>query len=338
MTPENLIADEAEARAEAQAQAAKPATVHFGFLTLPSFSMIAFTSAVEVLRMTNYVSRRTHYRWSVISPDGVPVSASNGVTVTPTQTLEQAGVPDVLIVCGGTQIRQSVDQRVRSLLAYLAAREVPLGAICTGAYALLSAGLLDGYRCTVHWEDMSALHAEFPNVKFSDELFVIDRDRLTCTGGTAPLDLMLHLVGQRLGQNLAAQVSAQFILERIRSASDHQPIPVDARIGFSRAELIEVVRLMEANIEEPLSLEELARLVQLSQRHLQRMFKLYLDVSPTHYYLSLRLRRARDLLRTTDASIAEVTSVCGFQSACHFSKAYRAQFGHAPSRERRQEH
>jgi transcriptional regulator GlxA family with amidase domain len=218
----------------------------------------------------------------------------------------------------------------------VAQQGVPLGGICTGAYALMSAGLLDDYRCTVHWEDLSALHKEFPRVHFADELFVIDRDRLTCTGGTAPLDLMLNLVESRLGQSLAAQVSEQFILERIRSASDPQPIPVDARVGFSRAELIEVVRLMEANIEEPLSLEELARLVQLSQRHLQRMFKVYLSVSPTHYYLTLRLRRARDLLRTTDASIARVTTVCGFHSPCHFSKAYRAQFGHAPSVERRQ--
>jgi len=319
-------------------EAAKVYPQHFGFLTLPNFSMIAFTSAVEVLRMTNYVGRATHYRWSVVSTDGVPVRASNGVTVTPTRTLDEAGVPDVLIVCGGTQIRGAVDATVRTVLAELGERGVPLGALCTGAYALMSAGLLDDYRCTVHWEDMSSLHREFPRVKFTDELFVIDRDRLTCTGGTAPLDLMLHLVGERLGENLAAQVSAQFILERIRSASDHQPIPVDARIGFSRAELIEVVRLMEANIEEPLSLEELARLVRLSQRHLQRMFKIYLDQSPTHYYLSLRLRRARELLRTTDASIAHVTATCGFQSACHFSKAYRAQFGYAPSRERRQAH
>ncbi|MGN6665657.1 MAG: GlxA family transcriptional regulator [Trinickia sp.] len=310
--------------------------LHFAFLTLPNFSMIAFTSAVEVLRMTNYVGRATHYRWSVVSADGVPARASNGVTITPTKSLEEIGTPDVLIVCGGTQIRAAVDSRVRRLLVDIAARGVPLGAICTGAYALMSAGLLDDYRCTVHWEDMSSLHEAFPRVKFRDELFVIDRDRLTCTGGTAPLDLMLHLVGERLGRELAAQVSAQFILERIRSANDHQPIPVDARIGFSRAELIEAVRLMEANIDEPLSLEELARLVRLSQRHLQRMFKVYLDVSPTHYYLSLRLRRARDLLRTTDASIANVTSECGFQSPCHFSKAYRAQFGYAPSRERRQ--
>jgi transcriptional regulator GlxA family with amidase domain len=297
--------------------------------------MIAFTSAVEVLRMANYVSRAQHYRWSIITHDGVPVRASNGLTVKPTRTLEESGMPDVLIVCGGTQIRNAVDTNVKTLLADAASQGVPLGGICTGAYALMAAGLLDGYRCSVHWEDLSSLHREYPHVRFADELFVIDRDRLTCTGGTAPLDLMLDLVGSRFGQNLAAQVSEQFILERIRGASDQQPIPVDARVGFSRAELIEVVRLMEANIEEPLSLEELARLVQLSQRHLQRMFKVYLSVSPTHYYLSLRLRRARDLLRTTDASIARVTAVCGFHSPCHFSKAYRAQFGHAPSVERR---
>jgi transcriptional regulator GlxA family with amidase domain len=309
---------------------------HFGFLTLPSFSMIAFTSAIEVLRMANYVGRAQHYRWSVLTPDGVPARASNGMTVKPTRTLEEAGMPDVLIVCGGTQIRSAVDSDVKALLGDVAEQGVPLGGICTGAYALMSAGLLDDYRCTVHWEDLSTLHKEFPRVHFADELFVIDRDRLTCTGGTAPLDLMLNLVESRLGQNLAAQVSEQFILERIRGASDPQHIPVDARVGFSRAELIEVVRLMEANIEEPLSLEELARLVQLSQRHLQRMFKVYLSVSPTHYYLTLRLRRARDLLRTTDASIARVTTVCGFHSPCHFSKAYRAQFGHAPSVERRQ--
>jgi AraC family transcriptional regulator, glycine betaine-responsive activator len=309
---------------------------YFGFLTLPSFSMIAFSNAVEVLRMANYLARETHYRWSVITPDGATAHASNGITLRPTTTLEAAGMPDVLIVCGGTRVRTAVSEEVKALLHAAADRGVLLGGVCTGAYALMSAGLLDGYHCTSHWEDLPALHAEFPNVRFADELFVIDRDRLTCTGGTAPLDMMLNLVRLRFGRNLAAQISEQFILERIRRDSDQQPIPIDARVGPSRAELIEVVRLMEANIEEPLSLDELARLVKLSQRHLQRIFKVCLNVSPTHYYLTLRLRRARELLRASDATIAEVTTSCGFHSPCHFSKAYRAQFGHAPSAERRQ--
>ena len=228
---------------------------HFGFLTLPNFSMIAFSSAVEVLRMANYVGRADHYQWSIYSLDGSPVHASNGIAVRPTQALDYTNLPDVMIVCGGIRIRDVVDEGARDTLAALAERGLPLGGICTGAYALMSSGLLDGYRCTVHWENLSALHSEFPQVGFADELFVVDRDRLTCTGGTAPLDLMLNLVGMRFGQQLAAQVSEQFILERIRSSTDTQPIPVDARVGFSRAELIEVVRLMEANIEEPLSLE-----------------------------------------------------------------------------------
>jgi transcriptional regulator GlxA family with amidase domain len=304
---------------EAPSESPLSRLAHVGFLTLPNFSMIAFTSAVEVLRMANYVGRAEHYRWSVITPDGEP----------------QAGMPDVLIVCAGWQVRDYVNETVIALLRDVAAKNIPLGGICTGPYALLAAGLLDGYRCTVHWEDMSPLHKSYPDVRFADELFVIDRDRMTCTGGTAPLDLMLKLVAMRLGHPVAAQVSEQFIVERIRGSTDYQHIPVDARVGFSRAELIEVVRLMEANIEEPLSLDELARLVHLSQRHLQRMFKMFLSVSPTHYYLTLRLRRARELLRNTDASIARVTTVCGFHSPCHFSKAYRAQFGHAPSVERR---
>ncbi|QCP52103.1 GlxA family transcriptional regulator [Trinickia violacea] len=308
---------------------------HFGFLTLPNFSMIAFSSAVEVLRMANYVGRADHYRWSIYSLDGAPVHASNGIAVRPTEALDCGQMPDVMIVCGGIRIREVIDESARATLAMLAKRGLPLGSICTGAYALMSSGLLDGYRCAVHWENLSALHEEFPQVYFADELFVVDRDRLTCTGGTAPLDLMLHLVGARFGQQLATQVSEQFVLERIRNSTDSQPIPIGARVGFSRAEMIEVVRVMESNIEEPLSLEGLARLAGFSQRHLQRMFKAYLDTSPTHYYLMLRLKRARTLLRTTNAPIARVTTSCGFNCPSHFSKAYRAHFGYAPSYERR---
>lgn len=182
---------------------------HFGFLTLPGFSMIAFASAVEVLRMANYVDRAQHYRWSIITSDGVPVSASNGITIEPASTLEEAGTPDVLIVCGGMQVRSAVDSSVRQLLGDTAQEGVPLGGMCTGTYALMSTGLLDDYRCAVDWEDLSVLREEFPRVHFADEPFVIDRNRVTCTGGTAPLDLMLDLVGSRLGQSVAARVSLE---------------------------------------------------------------------------------------------------------------------------------
>jgi len=187
---------------------------HVGFLTLPNFWMIAFTSAVEVLRMANYAGRAQHYRWSVITPDGEPARASNGITIRPTTTLAATGLPDVLFVCAGWHVSDDVNDAVIALLREAAARDVPLGGVCTRPYALLATGVLDGYRATVHWEDMSPLHQRHPHVRFADELFVIDRDRLTCTGGTAPLDLMLHLVGLRHGQAVAAQVSEQFVVER----------------------------------------------------------------------------------------------------------------------------
>lgn len=316
-------------------QACAPApAVHFGFLTLPNFSMIAFASAIEVLRMANYISRQTLYRWSVISVDGSPALASNGLPITPTLTLEQAGTPDILFVCGGVKIHEAINDKLNAMLTRLARRNVVLGGICTGSYALVKAGVMNGYQCAIHWENISALREEFPRVLFTEGLFAVDRDRLTCSGGTAPIDLMLNLTANRYGKTLAAEISEQFILERIRDGAYQQHIPIAARLGFSRKELIEVARLMETHIEETLSFEEIARLVSLSQRQLQRMFKYYLDVTPTHYYLQLRLRRARELLLQTTMSIMSVTVACGFQSSCHFSKAYRNQFGRSPSSER----
>lgn len=308
---------------------------HFGFLVLPNFSMIAFASAIEVLRMANYVSQQPLYRWSVITLDGTSVEASNGLPIAPVVTLEEAGLPDVLFVCGGVNVHDHVDEALAKRLTQLSRAGVALGGLCTGSYALVKAGLVNGYRCVIHWENLSALREEFSKVEFTEDLFVIDRDRLTCSGGTAPIDLMLDLIAHRMGHKLAAEVSAQFILERIRASTEKQPVSVVARVGFSRKELVVVAQLMEAHIDEPLPFEEIAHQVGLSQRQLQRMFKHYLDMSPTRYYLWLRLRRARELLLQTHMSIMNVTVACGFQSPCHFSKAYRTQFGYSPSDERR---
>jgi transcriptional regulator GlxA family with amidase domain len=308
---------------------------HFGFLTLENFSMIAFANAIEVLRMANYISKQPLYRWSVITLDGKPAAASNGLPVTPTLTPEQAGLPDILFVCGGIDIHEAVDEKLLSFLRQTARKGVMLGGLCTGSYALVKAGLVNGYRCAIHWENMSALREEFSKVIFTDGLFAADRDRFTSSGGTAPIDMMLHLTADRYGKALAKEISAQFILERVRDADHHQHIPIAARLGFSRKELIRAGELMEAHIEDPLPVDEIAAQVGLSQRQLQRMFKYYMNLSPVQYYLQLRLRRARELLLQSNISIMNITVACGFQSSCHFSKAYREQFGHAPSNERR---
>jgi len=309
---------------------------HFGFLTLRQFSMIAFTNAIEPLRMANYLAEQTIYRWSVHTLDGAPVPASNGLTVAQTVPIDERALPDILFVCGGVDVQQVVDDALLQALRRLARKKIVLGALCTGAYALAQAGLLDGYRCAIHWENLSALRERFPRTLFTPDLFVVDRDRCTCTGGIAPLDLMLHLITPRIGNALAAGISDQFILERVRHAEDPQRIPLANRLGAYHRSLSQAAALMEANIEEPLSLDELARMTEVSQRQLQRLFRRSLGVTPAQYYLNLRLRRARELLLQTDMPIINITVACGFRSPAHFSKSYRAVFGHSPSRQRLQ--
>ena len=306
----------------------------FAFLTLPRYSMIALSNAVEPLRMANILTGQPVYDWSIVSLDGQPTAASNGLSISPTITLEQAAPFDILFVCGGVHVQEGVSPKVVAALRRLAERRVPLGGLCTGGYALAKAGLLDKYRATIHWENLSALREEFPRIHLSDQLFSIDRDRFTCSGGVAPLDLMLHLVESKLGARVSQLISEQFIVDRVRSDRDRQYVPLRAQIGVSHDSLIKVAQLMEDNIEKPLSLDEIAAATGLSRRQIERLFKRHLNCVPKRYYLQMRLRRARELLLQTSMPIIDITTACGFQSPPHFSRCYRAQFGCPPSAER----
>ena len=313
---------------------AKP-PVRIGFLLVPEFSMIAFSCAVEPLRMANQLSEKQLYAWSCMTLDGDPIPASNGLQIVPDYAVEQAEHLDVVFICGGMHINQVCDKNLLFWLRKLANRKVTLGALCTGSYLLARADLLNGYRCTIHWENMASMREDFPRLIVSSELFEIDRDRYTCSGGTAPLDMMLHLIGRQQGAALAAAISEVFVCERIRDRHDRQRIPLRLRLGTSQPKLIEAVSLMEANLEEPMSPDELAHHVGLSRRQLERLFQKYLNCVPTRYYLELRLARARQLLLQTTMSIVDVAFACGFVSAPHFSKCYRDFFGIPPRDERR---
>jgi transcriptional regulator GlxA family with amidase domain len=280
------------------------------------------------------VTGGTTYEWTIVSLDGQPTPASNGLQLSPTVGLEQLGTVDILFVCGGVNVQEAVSPRIVAALRRLAERRIPLGALCTGGYALAKAGLLDKYRATIHWENLSALREEFPRIDLSDQLFSIDRDRFTCSGGVAPLDLMLHLVEARLGAQVSQLISEQFIVDRVRSGRDRQYVPLRAQIGVSHESLIRVAQLMEENIERPLSLDEIAAATGLSRRQIERLFKRHLNCVPKRYYLQMRLRRARELLLQTSMPIIDITTACGFQSPPHFSRCYRAQFGCPPSAER----
>jgi transcriptional regulator GlxA family with amidase domain len=307
---------------------------HFGFFLLPGFSMIAFSNAIEPLRAANLRSGLHLYRWSLLSVDGGFVAASNSLSLK-TSTLDSTDVPDIVFVCGGTAIQRTTPLNALPFLRKLATTRCVLGSLCTGTHALVKAGLLDGYACTIHWAYLSALKEQHPSVRFLNDLFVIDRDRVTCSGGIAPVRMMLNLIQTRAGAAVARAISEQFILYETQVATEQQQIPYDASYSSAHQPLVKAIRLMEANIEEPLSVADLARSMSMSSRQLQRVFKQCVSMTPACYYLTLRLRRARELLSQTNMPVMQITLACGFRSSSHFCSSYRDLFGLPPVSERR---
>ncbi len=304
------------------------------FILVPQFSMIAFTSAVEPLRLANRVSGKELYAWQLFSIDGKPVAASNGIVLHPEGGLEQAQSYGTVVLCSGIDGHRFQDKNLFAWLRRMDRAGADVGALCTGSHVLAHAGLLDGHRCTIHWENLASFAEEFPEIEVTAELFEIDRNRFTCAGGTAALDMILNMIALQHGHELATAVSDQFMHERIRDQHDQQRMALPVRLGVRHPKLISVIKLMEENLEEPLSRAELAEEAGLSSRQLERLFRKYLGRSPARYYVELRLNRARLLLLQTNMSVIDVALACGFVSASHFSKCYRDYFGKTPRHER----
>jgi transcriptional regulator GlxA family with amidase domain len=212
-----------------------------------------------------------------------------------------------------------------------------VGGISGGPFVLARANLLSGYRVTIHWEHAPALLEEFPELDLRHSLFEIDRDRLTSSGGTSPLDMMHEVISRKFGTELALRVSDWLLLTHVREGTGPQRMPLRERLGVSHASLLRVIDLMEQNLENPLTGRKLAISAAVSLRQLERLFRQHLGSSPNKYYLILRLDRARDLLRQTSLSILEVALATGFTSTSHFSRKFKSRFGHAPRAERAME-
>ncbi|MGC3895325.1 GlxA family transcriptional regulator [Pseudomonas urmiensis] len=308
-----------------------PDTIHF--LLLPGFSAMGFISAVEPLRVANRF-RGPLYHWRVLSLDGGAVQASNGMSVNADAALGQEAPGRMLLVVAGFDPLAHFGPGLQQGLRRFDHDGVILGGIDTGAMLLAEAGLLDGHRATLHWEALEAFKERYPRLQATQELFEIDRRRITCAGGTASIDLMLDLIAQAHGSELAVQVSEQFVLGRIRPRQDHQRMQIASRYGISNKKLVKVIGEMERNTEQPLNTQVLAEAVQITRRQLERLFKLHLEDTPSGFYLRLRLDKARQLLRQTDMSVLEVSIACGFESASYFTRCYRARFARCPREDR----
>ncbi|HKY95591.1 MAG TPA: GlxA family transcriptional regulator [Kiloniellales bacterium] len=309
----------------------------FGFLLLPRFSALPFTSAMEPMRSANRLTGKQLYEWVTIGVDANPCVASSGLRVLPDKTIDEIDRIENLIVVTGIDVERIEDRKVFNFLRRIARQGSRIGAVSTASYILARCGLLDGYRCTIHWENIAGFKEAFPRLEVTDELYEIDRNRFTCSGGTAALDLMLSIIALDHGRDLATACAEAFIHERIRDRHDPQRMALRARLGVSHPKLIKVIELMEGSLEEPLARSLLARKTGLSTRQLERLFRKYLGRTPTRYYLELRLQRARTLLLQTSLSVLDVALACGFVSASHFSKCYREYYAKTPRQERQEE-
>ncbi len=306
----------------------------FVFVLLDRFTLLCFASAVEALRIANRMAGEELYSWLLVSEGGVPVRCSGGTVFQVDQGLEALDRDDTVFVCSGIDVQEAT---TRPLLAWLrreARRGITMGGLCTAGYALAKAGLLDGKRATIHWENHDGFTEEFQDVVLTKSVFVIDGNRITTAGGTASIDLMLKLIADDHGEELANTVADQLIYSSIRTDQDTQRLSIPTRIGVRHPRLSRVIQMMEQAIEEPISPAILARDVGMSTRQLERLFRRYLDRSPKRYYMELRLQKARNLLMQTDMSVINVALACGFASPSHFSKCYRAHYHITPYRER----
>ena len=225
----------------------------FVFVLLDNFTLLSFASALESLRIANRMLERTAYSWMLVGEGGTRMRCSAGTEFQLDGDLIELTRDDVVVVCGGVDVQKSTTKKVISWLRREARKGMLLGGLCTASYALAKAGLLDGKRATIHWENQDSFAEEFEEVELTKSVFVIDGNRFSTAGGTSSIDLMLKLIANDHGEDVANLVADQFIYSSIRTDQDTQRLSVPTRIGVRHPKLSRVIQMMESHIEEPIS-------------------------------------------------------------------------------------
>ena len=307
---------------------------HFVFILVQEFSHLAFSCAVEPLRIANLESGKTLYRWSFLSEDGTVATCSNGSVTQVHGGLGDVPKCDRLFVLSGIHMRDHVSGPLLACLRRQRALGTQIGALCSAAWVLAEAGFLDGQDTAIHWEYHDAFMERFEDVRLVRNVFVADAPHITASGGTATADLMLHLIEQDYGPDLVAAIADQMVYTGVRQASAEQKASLQARRGMRNAHLARAIKIMHETLDAPISPALIAERIGISGRQLERLFGKFLSTSPKKYYMEMRLERARHLLVQTENSVSDVAFACGFESPGHFSRVYRAAFGVTPMMQR----
>ncbi len=307
---------------------------HFLFLLVENFSHLAFSCAVEPLRIANFVAKADLYNWSFASEDGAFAHASNGSETRVSHAFKDHARADYMFVLSGLGVQSAATPNLLSAVRRGHAHGTRIGALCSGSYILAEAGLLDHQQAAIHWDYHDSFMEEFPLVNLSRSVFVVEEPIITASGGTATADLMLYLIEKRHGEDLATEVADHMVYNAVRDVGATQRVSLQSRHGARNQHLTQAIQLMSKSIDAPLTPSVIALEIGISSRQLERLFGRYLNCSPKKYFVDMRLQKARRLLVQTDMSVTEIAYATGFNSPTHFSTSYRVHFGVSPSNQK----
>ncbi|WP_343559253.1 GlxA family transcriptional regulator [Kiloniella sp. b19] len=308
--------------------------LHVAFLLLPQFTLTPFSSMIDILRLTadeGDQSRPIRCRWTLIGLTDDPVTSSCGVEIKPWADCDDLGQYDYLVVVGGLLKGQQAPGPVLDVIRRAAQQKVRLVGLCTGSFALVRAGIMKGRRCCVSWyhhNDLLALSDEVTPV--SSQMFVVDGHRITCAGGTGAIDLAVWMVEQHLGRGVAQKAMRIMQVDRVRGGTAAQPQP-STYLNASNDRVRKALIIIEQNLSTPLKVQEIAEQINVSKRHLERLFLTELGHSPQTISREIRLHHGLWQLMHTNRSISDIAADCGFSDAAHFSRLFSKSFGEPPS-------
>ncbi|MFT4649995.1 MAG: transcriptional regulator GlxA family with amidase domain [Flavobacteriales bacterium] len=300
------------------------------FVLIPRFNMMTLTTMIETLRVANYLSPQPLYDWRYISFDGAIVTASNGLTIEAKGLDDSREDFDTVFVVGSWGCEHYDNSELFNWLRLLNLKGVQICGVELGVYALAKAKLLSQKVATTHWSCIAGFAELFPTVKLNEQLYTIDKNILTCSGGTAGIDLMLHLIGVRHGKHLKSEIAEQILHFPIREGSFVQRHTLGSSTESVPPIVYAAIKLIETNLAEPLKVPKVAREIGISQRQLERYFKRYMGCSFIQFSQLLRLQYARVLLTSTRMTVREASVASGFNSMSHFSYAFLKCFAKTP--------
>ncbi len=307
-------------------------TCHFIFVLTEGFSQASLSNALAVLNTGNRILKRQAYSWSLISETGDAVQSSCGIPIAVNSGLYPVKRQDFIVLLSSADNPQQQPKALVNWVRRESMKRPKIAALDTATYVLAAAGLLNNQKCTLHWESQDAFKECYPDIDLVNQIYTIERSIYTCAGGTATMDMMLHIIDADHGSETARDIADQLIYVSSRSQDDRQRISLTGRFGIRNPRLADAINQMENNLEFPLTPAELAASINVSVRQLERIFRRYMDCPPKRFYMTLRLEKARRLIAQTDMSLINISMACGFTSTSHFSRWYKRHYGMQPSK------